>query len=271
MTDDFGLPRGPNSSFWFGADVAGRDLFVRTMYGARTSLLVGLVASGIAVAHRHDHRAARRILRRLGRHDALPGRRRHARRSAAAHLDRHRRGLQHDEGGLPPRADQAGPLDRHRRDRPVLVALRRARRPRKHAVAQARRSSSRRVAPSARAACGSSPETSFPNLVAPIIVLATLLDPAEHPLRGGALVPRARRLPPRSASWGQILADASGLYDVAWWLMVFPGAFLVMTTLVVQPARRRASGRARRADRPDDAPTDSTASRRLTLMQASTA
>ena len=54
---------------------------------------------------------------------------------------------------------------------------------------------------------------------------------AEHPLRGGALVSRARRLPPDQASWGQILADASGLYDVAWWLMVFPGAFLVLTTL----------------------------------------
>src|SRR5580765_7946275 len=50
MTDDFGLPRGPNSQFWFGADSAGRDLFVRTMYGARTSLLVGVAASLIAVA-----------------------------------------------------------------------------------------------------------------------------------------------------------------------------------------------------------------------------
>ena len=38
-------------------------------------------------------------------------------------------------------------------------------------------------------------------------------------------------VPPDQASWGQILADASGLYDVAWWLMVFPGAFLVITTL----------------------------------------
>jgi len=44
MTDDFGLPKGPDSSFWFGADSAGRDLFVRVMYGARTSLLVGIVA-----------------------------------------------------------------------------------------------------------------------------------------------------------------------------------------------------------------------------------
>jgi len=37
MTDEFGVPKGPNSEFWFGADSAGRDLFVRTMYGARTS------------------------------------------------------------------------------------------------------------------------------------------------------------------------------------------------------------------------------------------
>src|SRR3954454_10576594 len=49
MTDEFGVPRGPNSSFWFGADSAGRDLFVRTMYGARISLFVGIVASGLAV------------------------------------------------------------------------------------------------------------------------------------------------------------------------------------------------------------------------------
>ena len=50
MLDPYGVPKGPNSQFWFGADAAGRDLFVRTMYGARTSLFVGVVASGIAVA-----------------------------------------------------------------------------------------------------------------------------------------------------------------------------------------------------------------------------
>src|SRR3712207_5392900 len=27
MTDEFGLPKGPNSEFWFGADDSGRDLF----------------------------------------------------------------------------------------------------------------------------------------------------------------------------------------------------------------------------------------------------
>src|SRR5262245_44332305 len=27
MTDAFGVPKGPNAQFWFGADAAGRDLF----------------------------------------------------------------------------------------------------------------------------------------------------------------------------------------------------------------------------------------------------
>ncbi|MGI8972686.1 MAG: ABC transporter permease, partial [Gaiella sp.] len=49
MTDEFGFPKGPNTEFWFGADASGRDLFVRTLYGARTSLVVGIVGSGISV------------------------------------------------------------------------------------------------------------------------------------------------------------------------------------------------------------------------------
>jgi peptide/nickel transport system permease protein len=48
-TDIFGIPEGPNSSFWFGADNSGRDVFVRTVYGARVSLLVGVLATLIAV------------------------------------------------------------------------------------------------------------------------------------------------------------------------------------------------------------------------------
>ena len=52
MTDAFGLPYGPNKDFVMGADQAGRDVFVRVIYGARTSLLVALA--------RHRHRGARR-------------------------------------------------------------------------------------------------------------------------------------------------------------------------------------------------------------------
>ncbi|GGF82849.1 oligopeptide transport system permease protein OppC [Paenibacillus aceti] len=35
----------PNSEHWFGTDDFGRDMFVRTWYGARISLVVGLVAA----------------------------------------------------------------------------------------------------------------------------------------------------------------------------------------------------------------------------------
>jgi peptide/nickel transport system permease protein len=40
-----GLPLAPNSHFLFGTDDLGRDILVRTVYGARVSLLVGIVAS----------------------------------------------------------------------------------------------------------------------------------------------------------------------------------------------------------------------------------
>ncbi|HEX9123040.1 MAG TPA: ABC transporter permease [Actinomycetota bacterium] len=49
MVNAFGLPLGPNGRFWFGADSAGRDVFVRTIYGARTSLAVAFLATGLAM------------------------------------------------------------------------------------------------------------------------------------------------------------------------------------------------------------------------------
>jgi peptide/nickel transport system permease protein len=44
-----GAPLPPNERFWFGADTNGRDQFSRLLYGARTSLMIGIVANGIAV------------------------------------------------------------------------------------------------------------------------------------------------------------------------------------------------------------------------------
>jgi peptide/nickel transport system permease protein len=44
-----GIPVGPGSRFFFGTDDLGRDVFLRVIYGARISLLVGVVASGLAV------------------------------------------------------------------------------------------------------------------------------------------------------------------------------------------------------------------------------
>ncbi|GAB4522343.1 MAG: ABC transporter permease [Roseibium sp.] len=45
-----GAPLPPGERFWLGTDLLGRDLLSRLIYGAQTSLIIGLVANGIAVA-----------------------------------------------------------------------------------------------------------------------------------------------------------------------------------------------------------------------------
>jgi peptide/nickel transport system permease protein len=45
-----GAPLAPNGQFLLGTDLLGRDLFSRLLHGARTSLVIGIVANGIAVA-----------------------------------------------------------------------------------------------------------------------------------------------------------------------------------------------------------------------------
>ena len=44
-----GAPLPPGEPFFLGTDLLGRDLFSRLLYGARTSLVIGVVANGAAV------------------------------------------------------------------------------------------------------------------------------------------------------------------------------------------------------------------------------
>ncbi|MGD1877800.1 MAG: ABC transporter permease [Kiloniellaceae bacterium] len=44
-----GAPLPPGGTFLLGTDLLGRDLFSRLVYGARTSLVIGVVANGVAV------------------------------------------------------------------------------------------------------------------------------------------------------------------------------------------------------------------------------
>ncbi|MBB4022839.1 MULTISPECIES: ABC transporter permease [Actibacterium] len=44
-----GAPLPPSAQFWLGTDLLGRDLFSRLVLGTRTSLIIGVVANGIAV------------------------------------------------------------------------------------------------------------------------------------------------------------------------------------------------------------------------------
>jgi peptide/nickel transport system permease protein len=70
----------------------------------------------------------------------------------------------------------------------------------------------------------------LPNLTAPIIVYATLLVP-QNILFEAALSYLGVGIQPPDPSWGSMLADASSIFNTAWWYMVFPGAALLLTVL----------------------------------------
>jgi peptide/nickel transport system permease protein len=70
----------------------------------------------------------------------------------------------------------------------------------------------------------------LPNLVAPIIVYSSLVLPTNI-LYEAALSFLGVGIQPPTASWGEMIASASGVFDTAWWWMVFPGAALVLTVL----------------------------------------
>jgi ABC-type dipeptide/oligopeptide/nickel transport system permease subunit len=229
MTDAYGVPKGPNAQFWFGADAAGRDLFVRTMYGARTSLFVGVVASAFALlvglivgltagffggiidtllSRASDVLlAVPQILIAVG---------------IVAACSTNKNGCL---GGL---------LQPGLTVVIVVIAFFSwsyiARIVRGYTLSLREKE----FVESARAAGAGNIRILFteilPNLVGPLVVYATLLIPTNI-LFEAALSYLGLGVPPDEASWGSILTDASQLYDVAWWLMLFPGGFLIITTL----------------------------------------
>jgi ABC-type dipeptide/oligopeptide/nickel transport system permease subunit len=70
----------------------------------------------------------------------------------------------------------------------------------------------------------------LPNLVAPIIVYSTLVIP-QNILFEAALSFLGVGVQPPDASWGAMIADATSIFDTAWWYMVFPGVALLLTVL----------------------------------------
>ncbi len=70
----------------------------------------------------------------------------------------------------------------------------------------------------------------LPNLAAPIIVYASLQIPFNI-LIEAALSYLGVGIRPPTASWGQMIAQATPIFNTAWWYMVFPGAALLTTVL----------------------------------------
>ena len=90
----------------------------------------------------------------------------------------------------------------------------------------------------------------FPNLLAPVLVLATLLIPTAIVFEA-TLSFLGLGVPPPTPTWGGMLSDSLSWYQVAWWFPLFPGLALLLTTLAfnllgdsVRDALDPAAGRA---------------------------
>lgn len=70
----------------------------------------------------------------------------------------------------------------------------------------------------------------LPNLLGPVLVLATLYIPTAVTFEA-TLSFLGIGIPEPAPSWGNILSEAQGFYQVAWWYIVFPAAALLITTL----------------------------------------
>jgi len=231
LTPDVGLPKGPNGHFWFGADQVGRDVFLRTIYGIRTSLVVAFVATGIAtligvtlglISGFRGGPLDTGISRLVDIVLSMPillfaiGISTVCSTSATGCL-----------GGLlqPGLSLVTGIIalftwpNIARIVRGQVLSLRE-----REFVDAARSLGARNYWIMSREL--------LPNLVAPIVVYSTLIIPANI-LFEAALSYLGVGVPQSTPSWGRMLSDATNgqLFTYAWWMMVFPGVFLVLTTL----------------------------------------
>ena len=231
LTADIGLPKGPNADFWFGGDSVGRDVFIRTLYGARTSLTVALVATGLAAV----------IGIALGMIAGYRGGKTDTLISRLIDIVLSMPVLLLAIGlasvcSISPNGCLGGLLQPGLTLVTVIITLftwpNLARLVRGQAIGLRERE----FVEAARSLGARSPRIMFkellPNLMAPIVVYATLLIPV-NVLFEAALSFLGVGVPQTTPSWGRMLSDASAgqIFTVAWWLMLFPGLFLLATTL----------------------------------------
>jgi peptide/nickel transport system permease protein len=223
----FGSATGPSSAHLFGVDNLGRDVFSRVVYGARVSLEVAILATGSAVvagvvvgmlAAYYGGWVDTAISRTLDVLLAFPILLLGIGLASACSLGNGCLGLIRPGLGVVVCVIAIATFPYIARIiRGQVLSLRE-----KEFIEAARSlgASDRRIIF----------RQILPNLVAPIIVYTTLVLP-QNILFEAALSFLGVGVQPPQASWGQMIADASGSFDEAWWFMFFPGAALVLTVL----------------------------------------
>lgn len=223
------LPYGPSEKFWFGASTAGQDIFSRTLYGARTSLIVAFGATGISVvigvalgliAGYYRGRVDTVISRITDVIMSLPilllalGLVAACGVSATGCLG----------GFISPGLGLIAMIIGFfnwpyiaRIVRGQVFSLRE--REFVHASIAMGARDSRIVV-----------REVLPNVLAPILVYTTLIIPANI-IFEASLSFLGIGVPITTPSWGKMISDASTQFTFAWWTMIFPGLFLFLTTL----------------------------------------
>ncbi|PSL05479.1 peptide/nickel transport system permease protein [Haloactinopolyspora alba] len=212
-----GVPQPPDSTFWFGTDGVGRDVFVRVLYGTRISLLVGIASSFGAVVlgtvigmlagfygGAVDTLLARALDVILSMPFLLFG------VALAAVLG-------------PSLWLVVGVIVFF-----TLAAVGRIVRGQTLSIRE------REYVEAARSLGASNRRIMFteilPNVLAPVLVYASLLVPIAI-IFSASLSFLGLGVPPGTPAWGVMLREAIDYYTVAPWLFAFPGGALLLTTL----------------------------------------
>ncbi len=210
--------RAPSAEEWFGTDQYGRDVYSRTLYGGRISLVVGAVVSvasllvGVAVglASGYYRRVDAAVMRVMDGLMAIP-----AILLALALMALMRASV-----------------------RNVIIALVIPEIPRVVRLVRASVLSLREqtMVEGARAVGARTPRILLryilPALVAPLIVQGTYIC-ASAILFEAYLSFLGAGTPPIIPSWGNIMAEGRAYVQRAFWIILFPGAFLALTVLAV--------------------------------------
>jgi peptide/nickel transport system permease protein len=226
--DLFGQPVGPNAAHPFGVDDLGRDILARVLYGARISLEVAFISTGLAVffgvllgtlAGFFGGWLDTLLARTMDVFLAFPILLLAIGLSAACTLG---------DGCL------GGWITPGRSTLIIVIALSTWPYIGRIIRGQVLSLREKEFVDAARSLGASNSRIMrrevLPNLVAPIIVYSSLILPT-NVLYEAALSFLGVGVQPPTASWGQMIATAAPIFDSAWWFMLFPGIALVLTVL----------------------------------------
>jgi len=227
LTDEFGSPLGPRSAHPFGVDQLGHDVMSRVIYGTRVSLEVGIIGTGIStfigvivglVAGFYRGWVDTLLSRFIDVVLSIPLLLLGIGIGAACAVKGCVGGAIQPGLGVVIFLIALGTWPYMARIvRGLVLSLR-----------------EREFVDASRALGASDVRIMFreilPNLTAPIIVFASLQIPTNI-LIEAALSYLGVGIRPPTASWGQMIAAATPIFNTAWWYMVFPGVALLLTVL----------------------------------------